>query len=215
MVQRSLVFLLAITCAACTSSTKVQTQTISQNLRPELSAMEGKKVALVAVEGDDTSKKVIEVALVNVLVQRGTFILIPKSEIDAIRALPEQNPLDWSGIAQKAGADFALRAQVLEFSAETRQGYSTEEVNDSQIAAEQGTDGKTEQVFPVQKLEGKVRVSLEFKDLKTSLTSTAIAEAQDQIEANAKTSAIHLPPKLRYLENLTNKAFRDFFVQYN
>jgi hypothetical protein len=180
----------------------------------ELSALEGKKVALISVEGEETSRKIVEVALINQLVQKGTFDLVSKRAVETARTAPEQNPMDWKGIAQKAGADYALRAKVLQFEAETHEGYSTETVYDSQLAEEHGTDGKTEQVFKAKSLEGHVQVELSFTQIANQETWSQVAEAQDRVEASARTSSIHLPPKLRFLEDLTNKAFREFFERY-
>jgi hypothetical protein len=102
----------------------------------ELAALDGKKVALVSVDGEETPRKIVEVALVNQLVQRGTFILVAKEDLAVARVAPDQDPLDWRGIAKKAGADFALRAKVLKFEAPIHEGYSTAEVIDTQLAAE-------------------------------------------------------------------------------
>jgi hypothetical protein len=196
---------------ACSSSQK------SKKTEPVLARIQGKTVALMAIEGEETAKKVVEVALINQLVRKGTFILVPKHAVEAARAEAEQDPNDWEEIARKVGADFALRVQVDDFAAEDRSGYSTEEVIDSQIAAEQGTDGKTQQTFQVKSLDGHVKLQLLFTELTAGKhpDQTGIAEAKDHFEASAKNSSIHLPPKLRFLEDLTNKAFRDFFDQYN
>jgi hypothetical protein len=181
----------------------------------ELSELHEKKVALLSVDGEETPRKIVEVALVNQLVQRGTFHLVPKQEVESSRAHPSQDPTDWRGIAKRAGADYALQAKVLQFDAPIQEGYSKEEVYDSQLAEETGTDGKTERVYKVKSMDGKVRVQLQFTNLETQETKSGIAAAEEHVEADAKSSSIHLPPKLRFLENLSNKAFRDFFEQYN
>lgn len=43
--------------------------------------MNGKKVALVAIEGEATEIKIIEVALVNQLMAHGSFFLISKEDL--------------------------------------------------------------------------------------------------------------------------------------
>jgi hypothetical protein len=198
---------IALSLQACSSAKKKTT--------PVLSDMNGKKVALISVDGEETPKKIVEVALVNQLVQRGTFILVPKPDVEAARAAPEQDPTDWKGIAKRAGADFALQAKVLKFDAPVREGYSSEEVVDSQLAEEMGTDGKTQQVFKTKSMEGDVQVELQFTRLEDGDTRSGVAEAREKVEANAKSSSIRMPPPLRFLEKLSNKAFREFFDRYN
>ena len=183
---------------------------------PQLSKLEGKKVALVDVEGETTARQVVEVALVNQLVQRGTFLLVSKQDVQAARDLPGMSPVDDLGIAKKAGADFALAAKVLEFDGTTRSGVSSETVNDSQLAEERGThEAMTERLYPVKSLTGKVRVELTFTNVATGEIRSGIAEKQDTLVNEGKTEAVHLPPKLGYLENLSNEAFRDFFERYS
>jgi hypothetical protein len=181
---------------------------------PELSAMEGKKVALVEIEGEATARSVSEVALINQLVSRGTFILVSKQDVEAARQHPGQDPTDWVGIARRAGADFALKGKILEFTGDTRQGYSTVEERDSQLAEDRGDDGKTERLIKVRALHGKVRIQLQFSPTARNDLRTGTAEAEDEVTADTQTEAAHLPPKLRFLEKIANEAFRKFFEQY-
>src|SRR5689334_6201649 len=97
---------------------------------PELSALIGKKVALVSVEGDASAEKIVEVALVNQLIKRRSFFLLPKREIERIRTAYDRAPDDWYGVAREAGADYALKADVLQFDAPIHEGFTTEEVYD-------------------------------------------------------------------------------------
>lgn len=181
---------------------------------PVLSEMEGKKVALVEIDSEETPRKVVEVALINQLVQKGTFILVPREAVTKVRAQPDLPPNDWRELTRRVGADYALRAKVLQFDADIHEGYNKEEVEDSQLEAERG-DGHTERVFKAKALEGKVRVEISFVRIFDDETRTGIAEAEETIVQEAKTEAIHLPPKLRFLENLSNKAFKEFFERYN
>ena len=184
---------------------------------PELSLLEGKKVALIDVEGEASSRGIVEVALVNQLVKRGTFDLVSKEDVTRARIAPEQNPNDPIGIARRAGADYALKARVLEFSAEEKSGYSSEKTYDSQLAAERGEkEGTIQKLYRVKSLIAKVRIELSLSktDPKDSDTRTAIAEAEETVQAEEKTEAAHLPPKLFFLEKLTNEAFARFFEQY-
>ena len=177
----------------------------------EMTALEGKRVALVSIDGEKTAQKVVEVALVNQLVDRGSFILVSKNQIEKAKGAIEQDPSDWLGLAKRAGADYALRVRVLHFDAIEQSGYQTEEVLDSQLAEETGTDGKTERVFKAKALDGKVQFELKFTEVANQHTTQGIAEAEERLEANAKTSSIQFPPRLRFLEKLSNQAFRDFF----
>ncbi len=181
---------------------------------PELSQMEGKKVALVSVEGEETARKVIEVALVNQLVQHGSFILVSKQEIQKAKDAHDFKPGDWKDLTKRVEADYALKAKVLAFDADIHEGHDKAETEDSQLEAETG-NGKTEQVFRVKVLDAKVRVQLDFIRIFDDDVRSGVAEATDFVRAEAKTEAIHLPPKLRFLEDLANKAFKEFFDRYN
>ncbi|MBI2711884.1 MAG: hypothetical protein HYX41_03315 [Bdellovibrio sp.] len=179
-----------------------------------LSALHGKKIALVAIEGEDTARKVTEVALINQLVKKGTFELLSKGSVESARSHLDQDPTDWKALAKRAGAEVALRVSVDEFHADERSGYNKEEVYDSQLADENGTDGKTERVYKAKSIDGSVRFDLKFTDLASGNTTSGIAEAKDRVEANARVEAVHLPPKLRFLENLSNTAFERFFEKF-
>ena len=196
----------ALSLAGCSSAKKRE---------PELSELEGRKVALVDVEGETTAKRIVEVALVNQLVKRGSFILINKKEVDKARALADVDPTDWKKVAERAGAELALKAKVLRFEAAEEQGYSKEKVYDSQLAAERGEDqGETERLYKVRSLNGVVAVELEFVDLRSGDVRSAVAESEQKVVADASREAAHLPPKLRFLEGISNVAFDQFFDKY-
>lgn len=185
--------------------------------RVELSELQGKKVALVSIDGEETAKKVTEVALVNQLVQHGSFDLVAKEDVEKARIAPDQDPMDWIGIARRAGADYALKAKVLTFDATERQGYSSEKVEDSQMAQDMGEDHRmTEQIFKVKSLTGTVKVQLDFAktDPKDPELKSGVAEAEDVASSGTRTEAPHLPPSLRFLEQVEGKAFAKFFEEY-
>ena len=180
----------------------------SEEIFPELV---GKKIALASIEGEDSAKKIAEVAVINQLVKKGSFILISKQDFEEARRAPNQDPSDLEGAARKAGADYALFIEIAQFDGKVRQGYSEEEVIDTQLAEEMGTDGKTQQVFRVKSLQGIVQFDLRFVNLLTHEVKTGTAHAEKTVNENARNSAIHLPPVLRFLEDLSNTAFNEFF----
>lgn len=197
--------LLAVAGGACSSASK--------KTAPELAQMVGKKVALVDVQGEKTARQAVEVALINQLTQRGTFIILPKQEVEAARVQFQQDPSNWKGVAQRAGADFALKARVLEFKSDEHVGYSKETINDSQMEAETG-EGKTERLYKVKSLTGSVRVELQFADVATGDTRVGVSEKQGEAVADERNGAAHLPPRLGFLTGLLEKAFHDFFDRY-
>jgi hypothetical protein len=183
---------------------------------PELSKLEGKKVALVEVEGESTARNIVEVALVNQLVRTGYFELVSKQDIQSARAAVDTDSSNPLAVARKAGADYALLAKVLSFDAHESKGYSEEKVHDTQLEQETGS-GETTRVYTVKRLDGRVAVELNFTDVQPSGNGevrSAVAEKSEQVTAEAKTEAAHLPPRLRFLEKLSNEAFRDFFEKY-
>lgn len=180
----------------------------------DLSDVKGKKVALVDIDGgEDTEQAVIETALINQLVKRGTFILISKQAVEAAKAAPDQDLTDWKGIARRAGADYALRARIVDFTANTRSGYSSETIEDSRLKAETG-NGKTQRLYKVKRMTGHVAVALDFAGVTPKTAGSSrdeVAEATDQVTVEGRTEAAHLPPKLRFLEKVANEAFQKFF----
>lgn len=182
-----------------------------------LSELKGKKVALVDIDGDPIARSVVEVSLVNQLVKRGTFTLVPKSDVQAARTAAEQDLADWRGIARRAGADVALRARVLDFKADEKSGYVLRKVEDSQLAAERGESARmAEREVPIRSMDGLVRVELEFTELAKPDAEPRKAEAKatDHVEADAHETAIHLPAKMSFLEKLSNRAFEAFFEEF-
>lgn len=183
---------------------------------PELSRLEGKKVALVEVEGEETARNIVEVALVNQLMRTGYFELISKQDLQSARVAVDVDSSNPLAVAKKAGADYALLAKVLTFDAQESKGFSEEKVHDSQLEQETGK-GETTRVYAVKRLDGHVAVELDFTDVQSAgkgETRTAVAEKSEQITAEAKTEAAHLPPRLRFLEKLSNDAFHEFFEKY-
>jgi hypothetical protein len=182
---------------------------------PELSLLEGKKVALVAIEAEPGARNMIEVALVNQLHDHGSFILVSKQDVESARLRPDIDPLDWKSIAEAAGATVALRTRAVVFEANERQGYSKEEIFDTQLAEDRGDDGKDVRVYKVKGLKARVDYELSFTDLRTGETKIGHARAEDTVTAEAKNESAHLPPRMKYLSDLTERAFKTFFNENN
>jgi hypothetical protein len=182
---------------------------------PELSMLEGKRIALIEIEGEPTARQIVEVALVNQLAKRGTFILVSQKDVEHARAKTLFDPRDDRKVAEAVQASHTLRAKVLNLDADETKGFGKSVVYDSQLAEERGGDGKSERVFPIKALDGNVRVELRFLEIQTGEERKAVAEASRRLEKDAQKEAIHLPPKMRFLEELANEAFQDFFERYN
>ena len=199
-------FIAAIAFASCKTAPKKTT--------PELAKLAGKKVALVSVEAEDSARSMVEVALVNQLVQRGTFILVSQQDVEAARADFRQDPTNWRALARRAGADVALRAHVIALDATTRTGYDTEVVKDSQWEEETGEETR-KKTYKVKSLTGHVAIRLDFTDLSNDDNRTGVAIADEVVKAEEKKSPAILPMKLSFLEKLTNAAFKKFFIDYD
>src|SRR5690606_6466774 len=102
-----------------------------------------------------------------------------------------------------------------EFSADTREGYSSEQVVDTQLAADTGTDGRTERLYKVKAMTAKVRVELQFADLASGDERVGVAEAHREVKTEGNSGGIHIPPQLQFLESVANEAFHNFFEKYD
>ena len=158
-------------------------------------------------------KQATEVALINQLTRNGTFIIISKEDVEAARVQFQQDPSDWKGIAKRAGADYALKARVLEFESHVDVGYSHQTVEDTQMEAETG-ECKIRWPYKVKRLTGNVKVELQFANLADGTVKTGTAEKQGQVEGDEREGAVHLPPRLSFLIGLLEQTFQDFFKEY-
>lgn len=195
---------LAVALASCSSSPKT---------KPELSTLVGKKVALIAVEGEETARRVAEVALVNQLVKSGDFDLLARQDVEKSRAALGVDTTSPVAIARGAGADLALVARVVRFETQERSGYSKEKINDSQLEAETG-NGQTERLYKVRALDGDVAMELVFTDVATGEVRRAEAARKETVTVEDRARRESLPPRLRFLEKLTNEAFAEFFATH-
>ncbi len=201
-----------VAASACLTSCS----TAKKKTTPELSKLEGKKVALISIDGEETAKKVIEVSLVNQLLKTGYFELIEKEVILKAKTRPEVNPLDVRQIAKTSGADYALEAKVLDFTGEDSEGFNKVTVNDSQMAKERGEKERmVERLVKVKKREARVAIELTFTEVAGDQDKrVGVAGASESVTDSEEKEAIHLPPKLRLLESVAEKAFAKFFEEY-
>ena len=56
---------------------------------------------------------------------------------------------------------------------------------------------------------------MDFSSLAEKDLRSGVAEASEKIVAEQKSSRAELPPRLRFLETLSNEAFKKFFDKYN
>jgi hypothetical protein len=177
--------------------------------------MRGKTVAIVGFEGTKTARKFAEVAIVNQVIERGSFLLIPQREIRKVKARVGVDPRNYTQIAAMSGADIALWGEFLAFDANTSEGYIEETIYDSQIAAEQGDDrGSVKQLIKVKTLEGHVKLKLFFQETINGEVLSDVTEVKEKIQHGERRRAVHLPPRLRFLEELTNRAVNQFFEKH-
>ncbi len=191
--------------AGCSSAPKT---------KPEISRLLGKRVALVEVQGEDTARRSVEVALVNQLSRDGSFILVSKQDWDAAKRSADTAAADWKSWAEAAKADWGLEVRVHEFRAEETEGYDREEVTDSQLAEERGDSGKDSRLVKVKSLNAAVDLELTFTEVKTGDVRTARIQESRAHRQEASKTAIRMPPRLRVLEELTQKAVTEFFEKY-
>jgi hypothetical protein len=67
----------------------------------------------------------------------------------------------------------------------------------------------------VKSLEGRVREQMDFSALTEKDLRSGVAEASNKVVSEQKTQRAELPPKLRFLEDISNEAFKKFFDKYN
>ncbi|MBN20148.1 MAG: hypothetical protein CL678_02585 [Bdellovibrionaceae bacterium] len=187
----------------CSSSTK----------KIELSEFSGKSVALVEMKGTPTAQRITEVALINQLVHHGSFKLIPKKRIEQLKSQYDTDSTQLVSIAKKANADYALWIDIQQFKAEDEKTKVFKKTIDEDLLAETGS-GVTEKVVPLITREGVYSASVRFMNLQTEKTSTGeVFSEKKEIHEEIK-SAIHLTPKLRFLEMLAEDAFQKFFKEH-
>jgi len=212
-VRRFLIIMLLGALTSCSSGPKRST--------PKLSEMVGKKVALVEIDAEPSTRLSVEVSLVNELISRGSFVLINKADLEKAKQDPTLHPTDTAALGRKVGADYTLKTKVLAYSADETAGYVKVRVEDSQLAAEQGEKARwTEKPVKAKSLVGTVHLEMEFTDLAklekdpADAVKSGPAVAMERIDATEEKGAIKLPPKMSFLDKLTRQAVRKFFEEF-
>lgn len=192
-----LAFFLIATLTSCSNSSKNTTDT------PEAwSPLKHKRLAIEEIEGPESAQKIVEVAFVNEVHKRGSFVLLSKKEIAQARNRDE-----------KPASDLTLKIKITSFDTEDIDSYAPDTEEDSVLVEERGSgDNNKRNIHSVERT-GKIRVELAFFDAQGSLIKQGIVEKTDSVTKSDKSGAIHFSPKLYFLDSITRKAMADFFVQ--
>lgn len=208
----SLIFILAWTSLVSFGTGCASKKTKEDLDRDALSGLSGKKVAITDIEGESTARRVFETSLINQILKHGNFELIPKKSVEVAKVDPTLVPGDLLAVAKKAGADFALSAKIQKFEALDEEGVSEEQIDDPVLAEERG-DGQDKRFYKVRRMTASILVEFKTTDLGSGKSHLFLIEDHHALTEEAKTQAIHMPPKLRYLEERMNTAVEKFFGQ--
>ena len=171
--------------------------------------LRSKVVALIGVDGAKEAALQTEIAIVNQVIEKGTFQIIDRA---AVQAALVGHPADgdWVALGHELNADYVLRLTVVEFKAETRQGYDVNEEEDSLLSTENRTPRKQKwkHYSKVKSQEGYVKLRVEFFDVATHEMAQSEATEARRI-FNSRDGEI--PRKLKMLEELTAQAVATYF----
>ena len=211
------IVLLLVSITACSGKKKrpseegLSDQEVAAN-NLDFDQIKGRKIALLSISGEQTGRKIVEVALVNQIKKRGTFSMVSKQSIEKSKERVEQDPMDDAGIAKGAGADLGLRVEILKFDAQEHTGYSKEEIEDDELKAERG-DGKATRYFRAKSVEYDIQYRLDFTDVTNNTKRIALLQKQDRELAEEQKGSMRFSPRLRHMEKLTNEMFDEFFTK--
>ncbi len=181
---------------------------------PELSELLGKKIALIEIDGEATARTTVEVALANEIARRGTFILIPKLDLQKARVLPHVDPTDPRSIGKAAGADWAMKVSVKSWDSTETEGYDAiEEEEDSLLKKETGS-GKSSRLAKVKLLKTTVEIEVELIEVDSDDVRKGTAREESSHRAVGTEGRPKTPWKLSELEKVAGRAFRAFFDRY-
>lgn len=201
----SILALLLLFVPACASKKKNQTETLSQH------ALRGKIIALAEVRGPKEARDLVEVALVNDIIEKGSLYVVDRTTVaEALATYPAEN--DRQRLGQKVGADYVLTLAIEEFKVIDRQGLDAVEEEDS-VLTEEWREKKTvvaKSYKKVRSSEGIVRLRFDFLDVSTGERAySGVGEVRETFHSRER----DLPRKMQLLESLTSQAVTDFFAK--
>ncbi len=155
-------------------------------------------VALQSLSGTDTSKRILEVALLRFIDTEGSFEILPRRDTNT--------PCVYEPIE---GARFAFCASMDIFSINTRTGHDLVHTeNDTQLAAETGS-GVTDHLSKMRIHDAHIAGSITVIDLTTQTKTVHPFDMTKQIKLPTEE---HTPP-LRLLEAMTFETLEPIFKQ--
>lgn len=211
----TLLVMAAISVSACS---KKKTDTLTRR------SLEGKRVAVATIEGgDSTTKKIIEVALVNEIVDKGRFEIVNREDVQkALENYPAAS--DRVRLGKYLHADYVLDIMAEEFKVTDRSGL--DEVIEADPVMKEEWHSKDDVVakkyVKVKSEEGRVKLKFTFVDVASGTGDagsgakalSAMGSATDtrtaRLTGDKKTGG-ELPGKLALLEELSGKAVQNFF----
>lgn len=190
---------------ACASKKKNLSEPLTQR------TLRGKIIALAEVRGPKEARDLVEVALVNDIIDKGSLYIIDRPTVaEALATYPAEN--DRQRLGKKVGADYVLTLAIEEFKVVDRQGLDALEEEDS-VMTEEWREKKpvvAKSYKKVRSSEGIVRLRFDFLDVGTGERAYAgIGEARETYNSRER----DLPRKMQLLESLATQAVSDFFAK--
>ncbi|MEW6057877.1 MAG: hypothetical protein AB1540_14815 [Bdellovibrionota bacterium] len=174
-----------------------------------LKRLQSKRVALVEIRGESESKKHVEAAILNEILDHGRFEIVDRNSVlDAQVTYPHES--DWQRLGQKVGADYVMSVRVLDFSAKDRQGFDKIEEEDSVLTEESGSKEPVigTRYQKVRAIEGNVKLQIVFFDVaQNAVLHQGMGSAKEVRNSRDKTSF----RKMDMLDKLSREAIANFF----
>ncbi len=173
--------------------------------------LRGKIIALAEVRGSKEARDLVEVALVNDIIEKGSLYVVDRATVaEALTAYPAEN--DRQRLGKKVGADYVLTLAIEEFKVVDRQGLDAVEEEDS-VLTEEWREKKpviAKSYKKVRGVEGIVRLRFDFLEVGTGENAySGAGEARETFNSRER----DLPRKMQLLESLTSQAVSDFFAK--